>query len=68
MMALSSEVNVGVLRGGFDLEFVGGLPSAVAITLFCVDPQVTRPNEREGEREGERERERENKKRKKKKK
>jgi len=60
MMALSSEVDVAVLRSGFDIAFISppradsagkgeewktsrernGLPSCVAITLFCIDPQV----------------------------
>ena len=63
MMALSSDVDVDVLRSGFDVAFItqhtardktgsgeewktsrerkGGMPpSCVAITLFCIDPQV----------------------------
>lgn len=39
MMALSTEVDLTVLRQCFDLTPFGGLQSAVAVTLFCIEPQ-----------------------------
>lgn len=39
LMSVSSDIDLTVLRECFQLSPYGNLPKAIAITLFCIDPQ-----------------------------